>query len=148
MNLFANQFLQFIKWERIILFKMKISKPVFLGILITLFIALTAVVRINAQNSAIVIHSDEKCAVFDGNMNIFTTEGYKAVVTRSKNGNITLTCKADGVPNETGKVLKYNFENTGIPCVFKTDEGVQITQNWKEVLSPSGHASYICHFTE
>ncbi len=140
--------MQFATLGRIILFKMKISKPVLLGILITVFIALTVVVRINAQNSAIVIHSNEKCAVFDGNMNIFTTEGYKAVVTKSNNGNITLTCKADGVPNETGSVLKYDFENTGIPCVFKTDEGVKITENWKEVLSPSGHASYICHFKD
>jgi hypothetical protein len=126
--------------------KMKVSKTAFLGILIVVFIALAAVVRINAQNSAIVIHSDEQCAVFDGNMNIFTTEGYKAVVTKSANGNLTLTCKAEGVPNDTGKVLKYSFENTNIPCVFLTEDGVQITKDWKEVLSPSGHASYICHF--
>lgn len=126
--------------------KMDTNKPIFIGILIVIFLALTAVVRINAQNAAIVIHSDEKCAVFDSNMNIFTTNGYKAVITESKNGNLTLTCKADGVPNDTNRVVKYDFGNTGIPCVFKTDEGVQITENWKEVLSPSGHATYICHF--
>lgn len=122
-----------------------LSKPVFLGILIVVFIALAAVVRINAQNAAIVIHSDESCAVFDSRMNIFTTDGYKAVLTKNNRG-ITLTCEADNVPNHTGGIVKYDFANTNIPCVFKTEEGIQTTKNWKEVLSADGHASYICQF--
>lgn len=126
---------------------MKLSKPVFLGILIAIFLALAAVVRINAQNAAIVVSSDEACAVFDSNMNIFTTNGYKAVITKNNNG-ITLTCEADNVPNDSGGMVKYDFATTNIPCVFKTERGIQTTNNWREVLSTDGHASYICQFTK
>jgi len=109
---------------------------------------MATVVRINAQNSSIVIESEESCAVFDGNMNIFTTKGYKAVTTKNNSGNITLTCIADGVPNNGASVKIYDYTSTQLPCVFKTGEELHTTNNWKEILSPDGHVSYICHFTK
>ena len=121
------------------------SKPFVLGALIVALIALFFVHKINAQNGAIIINSDTNCGVFDAEGNMFTT-GYQAVITKSNSGTITLKCQADNVPNNTGKVIKFDYASTNIPCVFFTkDKGLQISENWKEVLTPSGNASYICH---
>jgi hypothetical protein len=93
---------------------------------------------------ATVIREDNRCGVFDSNSTIFTT-GYQAVISKSHNGNISLTCKAKDVLNTTGKVLTFNYENTHIPCVYWDGSHLHISYDWTEVLTPSGNASYVCH---
>ena len=39
--------------------------------------------------------------------------------------------------------LIFNFENTGFPCTSRN----RPTTEWQEVVSPSGQASIICHFS-
>ena len=51
---------------------------------------------------------------------------------------------ADGVFNDTGKAVHWNFANTGYTC--QSDATGAITTNWSETLSASGHAEVTCQF--
>jgi hypothetical protein len=50
-------------------------------------------------------------------------------------------CIAKDVANDTGKAIRYNFANTGVPCV--TNLGP--TERWREVISAKGRARIVCH---
>ena len=97
------------------------------------------------------IITEGSCGMADGDGGSITSTDVKQVNSNSqKNGNITLKCYATGVDNSTGKVVKYNFENTwGASCsTLKTFPEIsqQFTDDWKEVVSADGDAVLTCKF--
>jgi hypothetical protein len=96
------------------------------------------------------IITEGSCRMADGDGGSITSTDVKQVNSNSpKNGNITLKCYATGVDNSTGKVVKYNFENTGAFCdTFETfpELSQQSTDDWKEVVSADGDAVLTCKF--
>jgi hypothetical protein len=114
-----------------------------------LFVGLLAVIIIlvswnnrhtaKAFNGAVHI-SDVDCIVLDGNFVPILTSG-DILITPSDNKKGT--CKAKGIANPTGKAIKYNFENTGIPCTLPSGE---TTEDWQEIISADGNMSLQCKF--
>ncbi|MCF3108234.1 hypothetical protein LL912_05540 [Niabella sp. CC-SYL272] len=90
-----------------------------------------------ADNAAVRI-TDFGCGFSDGNGNPFFTDNSSIVITSSGNGNFK--CQASGVPNSTGKAVKYGGDITGGWCF--TQAG--ITDDWQEVISADGNATLIC----
>jgi hypothetical protein len=83
----------------------------------------------------------------DGNGQFFADAKVTEVDTNSANGNITYKCTAD-VPNHTGHAVKYDSENNpvgpGLGCTNSAHD--QVTLDWQETISASGHAKLVCHF--
>jgi hypothetical protein len=91
---------------------------------------------------AIVI-KDDGCTMLDasGNPSVPTEDSIK-VGTFSNNCNSTISCKAKGVENTTGKAVHWDFESAGyISC----STGFGDTNDWHEIISKSGVAHLICH---
>lgn len=114
-------------------------------VLTGLIFALTIVVlgvssQETAKADAAVVVKDIGCGLLDGDGNFAFTSESHAVSTNS--GNSKITCKADVAPSTTQKsAVKWNFANTGLLC--STAFGV--TEDWEEVVTPSGKASIVCH---
>ncbi len=126
-----------------------------------------------------VIHKDEiGCGVLDAAGNWFP-ENYleppdfpalpcgTEVATNSKNLNASITVHASGVPNPTGKTVKWgpwNTEGTDwaagypeltgppYPCfLLGTDYDLDnpiFTVKWKQTLTPSGQATLSCQYSK
>ena len=78
------------------------------------------------------------CTVLDGNGAVAFTDG-STLITPSDNAKFT--CKASGVPNSTGKAVKYDNSNTGFLCFIT---GYGYTNDWKETVSASGQVTLQC----
>lgn len=92
-----------------------------------------------ANNGAVRI-DDFGCGVLDGNGNgVYTTDS-KVVMTPSPNGNTVLKCFAKNVPNNTGRAVRWNYENTGYSCGTQSGS----TTDWHETVSTSGRAVLTC----
>ena len=62
-----------------------------------------------------------------------------------KTGTITYKCTAT-VPNDTGKVLIFNFDNTdGVKCGSVDFDF--LTTDWQETIPTNGNAKLVCHVT-
>ena len=81
------------------------------------------------------------CGIFDGNGNVFATNG-KTMEVQAPDGSWLLLCKASGVPNDTGGAVTWNYDNTGSSCGSAFGE----TADWQETVSKSGKATVTCHF--
>lgn len=93
----------------------------------------------DSTNSAVVI-KDTGCSLLDGDGNPTFTTDSQIVSTNSNNSKIT--CKAKVTPSSTAKgAVHWNYANTGLLC--NTTFGV--TQDWEEVVTPSGQATLQCH---
>ncbi len=101
-----------------------------------------------AQSEPAVVITDQMCGFFDGNGNLYFTTDSHAVSTPSVAGDTVLTCKGDNVPNSTGNVVTYDADNNPFapPHVWCTDGFGDMTLDWWEVVSPSGHAILQCHY--
>lgn len=91
------------------------------------------------------ILTDFGCTFLDGDGGYVSTNDTKSVITMGgKGSNIILKCHASGAANSTGKAVKWNFDNTGRPCV--THFGT--TEDWRIVVSADGQATMTCkvHF--
>jgi hypothetical protein len=108
------------------------------GLLATTTIGLPAAMA-DSTNSAVVI-KDSGCGLLDRNGSFTSTTTNQIVDTSSSNSKIT--CKAQVTPSVTATgAVHWNFANTGIMC--STTFG--LTQDWEEVVSPSGQATLQCH---
>jgi hypothetical protein len=119
------------------------------------------------NNKGAVVHRGEiGCAVVDGNGNWFPPTfdlpcGTEAA-TFSRNGNSIVTVRASGVPNPTGRAVRWGPYNPGqdwvasypeltgppFPCFtlgpdYDLNNPV-FTVNWHETLSRSGQATLTC----
>ena len=83
---------------------------------------------------ATIVDGDE-CGMLDGDGDFVITTDSHRVNTNSKNGNAIFKCHAENVPNNTGKSVQYNMENTGFFCFIP---GAGLTADWKEVVSDNG----------
>ena len=87
------------------------------------------------------LEKDTPCNLLDA-LGGISVEGTGNVVSTSS-GNWILVCKAQLTGNFPVKAVKWNNANTGRSCVTKYG----ITENWQEVITPSGRISMTCHFT-
>lgn len=99
-------------------------------------------VAAHAEPAVIIV--GDTCGVFtveQGALGYSSTTDSKTVFSNNGNGNVTMKCKLSGVPNDSGETQHFDFESTGFVC------GTQfgITENWKQVLTPSGRAVLTCH---
>ncbi len=83
------------------------------------------------------------CALLDGDGNIISSDEFQSVETNNGKGTGKLTCKAFDVPNNTGKAVHWDFNNTGLLC--------NGSENWKIVVSQNedgttGDATMQCRF--
>lgn len=99
----------------------------------------TRAVQAASDNAAIVIN-DIGCGLLDGDGNFaFTTNSH---VVSTNSGNSMITCKADVAPSTTANgAVHHDYASTGLLC--STTFGV--TDDWHEVVTPSGKASLVCH---
>jgi hypothetical protein len=130
------------------------------------------------NNGAVVFRGDFGCAVIDGEGNWFPDNYLEPpdfpalfcgteVATFSKNGNASLTVRASGVPNPTGKTVHWGPYNPGqdwadsylpditeppYPCfVLGTDRDLDnplFTLHWKAWVTPSGEATLSCQYSK
>lgn len=101
--------------------------------------AIVQPIQADPGNGAVVI-KDTGCAMLDANGNPgILASSDQSVITPHGNGK--MTCKATGVDNPSGKVVRLNFDNTGIKC--GTPAG--LTEKWQEIISASGEATLQCH---
>ena len=92
-----------------------------------------------ANNAAVVINdSDEGCWLLDGNGGVVLADSDHSVITSSGNG--LLSCNVQGVPNDTGKAVHYDFDSTGMTC----DTLAGVATAWREIVSASGSATLTC----
>jgi hypothetical protein len=107
------------------------------------FVAFGTVV---AHAQAVVI-KDFSCNVFAGDCSTFVVSTENIFVqTSQQGGNCVASCHLtlpEGAPLPPGnKPAQCDFENTGQLC--NTPCGV--SDDWQEVITPSGEVSAVCHF--
>jgi hypothetical protein len=95
-----------------------------------------------ADNNGAVVLQGAGGALFAANKTLFSTpDGCTYVANHS--GRTLSSCHAQqpaSVANPDQAVI-FNYGNTGVVCLA---DGVP-TQDWQEVITPSGNASIICH---
>jgi len=98
------------------------------------------------SESADVFIGEGECRFLDGNGELFTTNNIVVVITNNNNNSVNFTCKASGVPNDTGKTVRYSGPEDGSCRIsgFGLEEP-QTSFNWKQTVSPSGKAIAHCH---
>jgi len=80
----------------------------------------------------------------DADGNFFTTSSPDVkikVSTQSANHTLILNCHVDDVPNDTGRAVLFNAQNTGGgQCVINDPlrGGPRIADNWHEIVSAGG----------
>ena len=113
--------------------------------LLALVLALPAISRAESEQAAVVINGGG-CTVRDSSgADVLATDVHKTI-TNNKNGNVTLRCQAKDVPNDTGKAVLWDFNNTGgRKCGIDVNGSFVMTDDWQETLSADGRATIVCH---
>ena len=120
------------------------------------------VMSANGNNGAVRWIPDPECTVFDGDGNPFWVDCRNQIATYSSNGNAIAVVQATGVPNTTGKVVKWDaydppqvmLDWNGLdvppaPCFVLGPDGEGLfTLKWQAMVTPGGHASLICHYSK
>ena len=76
-----------------------------------LVLALPTISWAESEHAAVVI-TDGGCTVRDADGNNVQATDVHKVITNGKNGNVTLRCQAKDVPNDTGKAVLWDYNNT------------------------------------
>ncbi|MCF3112058.1 hypothetical protein LL912_24940 [Niabella sp. CC-SYL272] len=87
-----------------------------------------------ADNRAVI--TDGLCNFIDGN-GVWHPGAGAAQMVATSSGQVSYVCKATGLPNDTGKTVHWDNENTGATCLGGA--------NWKMIISPNGNGSVVCH---
>ena len=127
--------------------------------------------RYNDNGASFWLPGEHTCAVVDGDGHLLPVPCSTQVATPSANSNATVTVKATGVPNTTGKTVHWGPENpgfewaglfyysfgvTGPPyaCGVKVGPGstyfvdIVFTLDWHAIVTPSGEATVTCHYRD
>jgi len=96
--------------------------------------------ELQAENYAAVHIDGVTCGMLDGGGNATVLTNATQSLT-NHGGRAKLTCKASGVPNATGKAVRWNFANTGALCGIPGDG---VTEDWQEVIDELGEATLQC----
>ena len=119
-------------------------------------IACLVIVVSNALAEPAVVFNvaDQEGALFDGDGNVaFVFCDVMTVETNSNTGVITSVCRGKGLPNNSGRAVKYDIYNNPfywldgfeIPCGFLTADGALVlTNDWTETISASGNFMFRC----
>jgi hypothetical protein len=89
------------------------------------------------------------CVMGDANGNLISASNAKVLqvqmTSSSSTGTISYKCTA-AVPNDTGRAVIFNFDNTdGAKCGSVNFHF--LTTDWQETISTNGNAQLICHVT-
>ena len=109
---------------------------------------------------------DPNCGVIDGTGALFYVDCLNQIATYSSNGNASIVVQASGVPNPTGKFIRWGPQNPGwefeavfdayfgiteppYPCaVLDHDSNLAFTLKWSGTVTPSGQATLSCHYQD
>jgi hypothetical protein len=83
---------------------------------------------------------------FEGGV-IYTTDT-RTVMSRNKNGNSKVVCKAEGVFPPSNEVFRYNFENTGMCCNAYFPTQTANSDDWELVINKKGDVSFRCSIND
>ena len=128
---------------------------------------------LSSSQGAVVHHDEIGCAVIDGSgswfpppPNLFTLPCGTEIATNSSGLNASITVRASGVPNPTGKIVQWGPYNPGqdwvdsypdlsgppYPCfLLGTDYDLNnplFTVKWTALVTPSGEATLSCQYSE
>ena len=112
---------------------MKVFKLLFVSAFM-LFVA-------SAHADPAIIVTDFGCGLIDGDGNSFSTNDTKVVNSNNgKGGQINFACYASGVPNNQGRAVHWDYDNTGLTCgtLFGS------TTDWRIVVDTEGNAVLKC----
>src|SRR5262245_52969395 len=109
------------------------NKNIFAGVAISAVMALAASAPVLANNAAYIVDNGG-CGMLDQNGDLWIADADHSVVTHSGKG--TLKCYASGVPNDTGKAIRFS----GFDCY--TYAG--FTTRSMEVIDTQGNATLTC----
>ena len=103
-------------------------------------VAVVAAVGVRADASEQAIQAKgSMCGVMDGDGAFHLSTSSMSV---SNSGGVSMhRCSVKSVPNSTGRVVRWNYDNTGMMCW--TADGP--TSEWQETVSASGQATLVCH---
>ena len=88
-----------------------------------------------------IIITDFGCTMLDGNGGFFGTTDTKVVNSNNgKGGQINFACYANGVPNDQGRAVHWDYDSTGLGCntLFGS------TTDWKAVIDTEGYGHLKC----
>jgi hypothetical protein len=115
-----------------------------------------SIVVLNASaEPAVVIKVDDSSGfLFDGDGNATPVICDSLdVETNSQTGVINFSCRGKGLPNSSGRAVKYDIYNNPlywqdgiiIPCAFLNSDGMlELSDNWTESISASGNFVFRC----
>jgi hypothetical protein len=113
-------------------------KKFILPFIALVFLSVAAISWTHKFDGAVVI-SDQGCTLLDGDGGFAVADSDHSVITPSDNAK--LTCKVSGVPNSSGKAVRYSYESLNIGCNIV---GAGVSTDWQEVVSASGNATLQC----
>jgi hypothetical protein len=119
-------------------------------------------VKADGNNGAVRWIPDPECAVFDSYGDFVIVDCRNQIATYSANGNANIVVKASGILNHTGRVVTWDAMNPppvmlewfGLdappaPCfVYGPNQEALFTVNWEGRLTPSGEATFKCHYAK
>ena len=105
------------------------------------FVLLSATGQVaRADNNSAVVIDNIGCTMIDASgATTFSDSDHR--VSTTKSGNAVTKCYAV-IPNNTGKVVKWSFANTGDPCITL----LGTTNTWQEVIDAFGNATLSCTY--
>jgi hypothetical protein len=114
------------------------------------------------NNGTAFLLPDPDCGVLDGDGGFVAVECEHQIGTPSRNGNAMVVNKVSGVPNSTGRAVRWDAYNPpqimldawGLdappaPCfVWDRNWGATFTLHWSNNVSASGEATLICQYNK
>lgn len=107
------------------------------------------------EHQAVIIHKGETwwCGMLDGNGEVVWPLYPVNIITHSHNGNAHHICHADGVANPTGRAIVREAPPGALCGIVEgpgfewpDPEDITWTNDFRAVISASGHATLACHF--
>jgi len=108
-----------------------------------IYILTSGLVLAQTETAPAFVNPDGTCGLFDENQEIVVGSSL-SISANSANGNVTLICTYIFEQVDLTRTKIWDFENTGVKC--GTIGGS--TDDWHEIISPSGVAKLTCHFKD
>jgi hypothetical protein len=93
-----------------------------------------------ASDGPLLVEEGFACGVLDGNGAIHITTD--SILIWYSSGKVYLRCEASGLPNPTGQIINWNFDNTGLTCGLLQFGS---TDQWRNRVSREGTSQLTCH---
>jgi hypothetical protein len=97
-----------------------------------------------ASDDGAILIRDRGCSFSDFQGGVVIADTDRLLVNHNRTIKI---CKAKGVPNDTGRAMRFTGESTGLECGYKVrDDLFAFTFDWHMTISASGVATTWCTF--